>query len=82
MYHVLYNNVFDVTACSLRLTNTYGPRMRVKDARQTFLGTWLRLLVEGKPFEVWEGHQLRDFTYVEDAAVSYTHLTLPTIYSV
>jgi len=66
-YHVLYNNVFDVTACSLRLTNTYGPRMRVKDARQTFLGTWLRLLVEGKPFEVWEGHQLRDFTYVEDA---------------
>ena len=51
----------------LRLTNTYGPRMRIKDARQTFLGIWIRLLVEGKPFEVWEGEQLRDFTYVDDA---------------
>jgi UDP-glucose 4-epimerase len=66
-YHTLYNNVHGIRACSLRLTNTYGPRMRVKDARQTFLGIWVRLLVEGKPFEVWEGEQLRDFTYVDDA---------------
>jgi len=66
-YHILYNNVFNVAGCSLRLTNTYGPRMRVRDARQTFLGVWLRLIVEGKPFEVWAGEQLRDFTYVDDA---------------
>ena len=66
-YHVLYNNAFGITACALRLTNTYGPRMRVKDARQTFLGIWIRLLVEGKPFDVWDGEQLRDFTYVDDA---------------
>ena len=66
-YHILYNNVYGIRACALRLTNTYGPRMRVKDARQTFLGIWIRLLVESKPFEVWEGHQLRDFTYVDDA---------------
>jgi UDP-glucose 4-epimerase len=66
-YHILYNNVFGISACALRLTNTYGPRMRVKDARQTFLGIWVRLLVEGRPFEVWGGQQLRDFTYVDDA---------------
>ncbi len=66
-YHILYNNVFGIHGCSLRLTNTYGPRMRVRDARQTFLGVWLRLVVEGQPFEVWEGRQLRDFTYVDDA---------------
>ncbi|MCC6473561.1 MAG: NAD-dependent epimerase/dehydratase family protein [Burkholderiales bacterium] len=66
-YHVLYNEVHDLRACALRLTNTYGPRMRVKDARQTFLGIWIRLLLEGKAFEVWEGAQLRDFTYVDDA---------------
>ena len=66
-YHILYNNVYGIRACALRLTNTYGPRMRVKDARQTFLGIWVRLIVEGKPFEVWEGQQLRDFTYVDDA---------------
>jgi UDP-glucose 4-epimerase len=66
-YHILYNNVYNLRSCSLRLTNTYGPRMRVKDARQTFLGIWIRLLLEGKDFEVWEGEQLRDFTYVDDA---------------
>lgn len=66
-YHMLYNNVYGVRTCALRLTNTYGPRMRVKDSRQTFLGLWIRLLLEGKPLEVWGGSQLRDFTYVDDA---------------
>ncbi len=70
-YHILYNNVYGVRACALRLTNTIGPRMRVKDARQTFLGVWIRLLVEGKPFEVWGGDQLRDFTYVDDAVEAF-----------
>ncbi|MBI3959903.1 MAG: NAD-dependent epimerase/dehydratase family protein [Chloroflexi bacterium] len=65
-YHILYHNVYGLRACALRLTNTYGPRMRVKDARQTFLGIWIRLLLEGKPFEVWGGEQLRDFSYVDD----------------
>jgi UDP-glucose 4-epimerase len=66
-YHILYNNAFGVTACALRLTNTYGPRMRVKDARQTFLGFWIRRLIEGTTFEVWGGRQLRDFTFIDDA---------------
>jgi UDP-glucose 4-epimerase len=70
-YHILYNNVYGIRACALRLTNTYGPRMRVKDDRQTFLGTWIRLLVEDKPFEVWGGEQIRDFTYVDDAVEAF-----------
>ncbi len=65
-YHVLYNNVYGLRSCCLRLTNTYGPGMRIRDARQTFLGIWVRLVLEGKPFEVWGGAQLRDFNYVED----------------
>jgi UDP-glucose 4-epimerase len=69
-YHVLYNNVYGIRSCVLRLTNTYGPRMRIKDARQTFVGIWLRLLLEGRPFEVWEGHQLRDFNYVDDCVAA------------
>ena len=70
-FHILYNNVYGVRACALRLTNTIGPRMRVKDARQTFLGIWIRQLLEGKPFEVWGGEQLRDFTYVDDAVDAF-----------
>lgn len=70
-YHILYNNVYGIHTCALRLTNTYGPRMRVKDARQTFVGIWIRNLVEGKPFEVWGGEQQRDFTYVDDAVEAF-----------
>ena len=66
-YHILYNNVYGIRACALRLTNTYGPGMRVKDARQTFLGIWVRLLLEGQPIKVFgDGLQLRDFNYVDD----------------
>ncbi len=66
-YHIVYNNVYGIRACALRLTNTYGPRMRVKDARQTFLGWWIRQLIEGRPIQVYgDGKQLRDFAYVDD----------------
>jgi len=67
-YHILFHDVYGIHAAALRLTNTYGPRMRIKDARQTFIGVWLRAVLEGKPFEVWDGAQLRDLTFVDDAA--------------
>jgi UDP-glucose 4-epimerase len=66
-YHLLYDSVYGIGASILRLTNTYGPRMRIRDARQTFVGVWIRAVLEEKPFEVWGGHQRRDFTYVDDA---------------
>jgi UDP-glucose 4-epimerase len=65
-YHILYNNVYGIRGCALRLTNTYGPGMRVKDSRQTFVGIWIRNILEEKPIQVWGGDQLRDFTYVID----------------
>jgi UDP-glucose 4-epimerase len=66
-YHLLYGRVYDIPVRSLRLTNTIGPRMRIKDERQTFVGVWIRRLLEGKPIEVWGGSQRRDFTFVDDA---------------
>jgi dTDP-glucose 4,6-dehydratase/UDP-glucose 4-epimerase len=66
-YHLLYNNVYGIRACALRLTNTYGPGMRIKDARQTFLGIWFKKLLEGGDISVFgDGLQLRDFNYVDD----------------
>jgi UDP-glucose 4-epimerase len=70
-YHILYHDVYGLQATALRLTNTYGPRMRIKDARQTFVGIWLKLALEGKSFEVWGGEQKRDFTYVDDAVTAF-----------
>ncbi len=66
-YHLLYASVYGIDSVVLRLTNTYGPRMRVKDARQTFLGIWLRNLIDGVPVQVFgDGQQLRDFNFVDD----------------
>jgi UDP-glucose 4-epimerase len=66
-YHIVYNNAYGIRATSLRLTNTYGPRMRVKDERQTFLGIWLKQVLSGEPIVVYgDGQQLRDFNYVDD----------------
>lgn len=68
MFHLLYNNVYGIRATALRLTNTYGPGMRVKDARQTFLGIWIKSIISGDLIQVFgDGKQLRDFNYVDDA---------------
>ncbi|RMF84883.1 MAG: NAD-dependent epimerase/dehydratase family protein [Nitrospirae bacterium] len=70
-YHLLYHQVYGIPTVVLRLTNTYGPGMRIRDARQTFLGIWIRRLLEGEPFEVWGGGQRRDLNYVEDAVDAF-----------
>lgn len=70
-YHLLYSEVHGIRSSVLRLTNTIGPRMRVKDARQTFVGVWIRHALRDETFEVWGGEQLRDFTYVDDAVEAF-----------
>jgi UDP-glucose 4-epimerase len=60
-YHLLYGTVYGLSVVALRLTNTYGPRMRVRDARQTFLGVWIKAVLTGEEFEIWgDGTQRRD----------------------
>jgi UDP-glucose 4-epimerase len=67
-YYILYHRVHGLRATSLRLTNTYGPRMLIRHPRQTALGWLVRLAVEGRQIEVYgDGRQLRDFNYVDDA---------------
>jgi UDP-glucose 4-epimerase len=71
-YHLLYGEVYGLRVSVLRLTNTYGPRMRVKDARQTFLGYWFRQLLTGEELAIFgDGAQTRDFTYVDDAVRAF-----------
>ena len=75
-YHLLYHDVYGIKTRSLRLTNVYGPGMRIKDARQTFLGIWVRRVLEGDPFEVWGGEQRRDLLYVDDAAEAFLYAAI------
>ena len=71
-YHLVYNNVFGVRACSLRLTNVYGPRQLIKHNRQGFIGWFIRLAIEGRTIQIYgDGSQLRDFVYVDDAADAF-----------
>ena len=71
-YHLLYNNVFGVRACSLRLTNVYGPRQLIRHNRQGFIGWFIRLALEGREIQVFgDGSQLRDFVYVDDASDAF-----------
>jgi UDP-glucose 4-epimerase len=70
-YHLLYHRVHGLATSSLRLTNTYGPGMRIKDARQNFMGLWLRRLLVGEPLEVWGGEQRRDLAFVDDVAEAF-----------
>jgi UDP-glucose 4-epimerase len=71
-YHLVYNNVFGVRACSLRLTNVYGPRQLIKHDRQGFIGWFIRLAIEGRPIQIYgDGSQLRDFVFVDDVADAF-----------
>ena len=66
-YHLLYHNVYGINSTVLRLTNTFGQKMRIKDSKQTFLGIWLRNLLENKPIYIYgDGNQLRDLNYIDD----------------
>jgi UDP-glucose 4-epimerase len=71
-YHLVYNNVFGVRACSLRLTNVYGPRQLIQHNRQGFIGWFVRLALEGREIQIYgDGSQIRDFVYVDDAADAF-----------
>lgn len=78
-YHLLYHRVHGVASCALRLTNTYGPRMRICDAKQNFLGIWVNNVLQGLPFEVWGGDQLRDLTYIDDAVDAFIAAAEPAM---
>jgi UDP-glucose 4-epimerase len=71
-YHLVYNNVFGVRACSLRLTNVYGPRQLIRHNRQGFIGWFIRLALEGREIQIYgDGSQLRDFVFVDDVADAF-----------
>src|SRR6187402_1793835 len=71
-YHLVYNNVFGVRACALRLTNVYGPRQLIRHNRQGFIGWFIRLAMQGATIQIYgDGAQLRDFVFVDDAADAF-----------
>lgn len=69
---LLYHRVYGMPACSLRLTNTYGPRMQMRHARQGFVAWFVRLALEDREIELFGGGEsLRDFNEVEDVVDAF-----------
>jgi len=67
LYHLVYQSVYGIPACSIRMTNTYGPRHLMKNSRQGFLAWFVRLAIDGEEISIYgDGSQKRDFVYVDD----------------
>ena len=71
-YHLVYHSVYGIRACSLRLTNTYGPRQLIRHNRQGFIGWFMRQVTLGEPIQLFgDGGQKRDFDYVDDVVDAF-----------
>ncbi|MBI2480778.1 MAG: NAD-dependent epimerase/dehydratase family protein [Planctomycetia bacterium] len=67
LYYTLYDRVYEIRSVSLRLTNTYGPRMDLINDQKGFMGIFLRKALSGESIKVFgTGEQRRDFNYVDD----------------
>ena len=63
----LYHEVHGIASVSLRLTNTYGPRMDLRSDTKGFVGIFVRRALKGEHIDVFgTGEQKRDFNYVDD----------------
>jgi len=72
LYHLVYNSVYGIRACSLRLTNTYGPRQLIRHARQGFIAWFIRQAVLGEEIQIFgDGSQKRDFDFVDDVVDAF-----------
>jgi UDP-glucose 4-epimerase len=66
-YHLLYNNVYGLRACSLRLANTYGPRHQMRHHRQGIINWFVRQIIDQETVCLYgDGRQVRDTNYVND----------------
>ena len=71
-YHILYNEVYGIKACSLRLTNTYGPRHQMKHHRQGVLNWFIRQVIDNTTIKIYgSGSQIRDTSYVDDVVDAF-----------
>jgi UDP-glucose 4-epimerase len=66
-FHLVYNKAYGMATVSLRLINTYGPRQLIRNARQGFIGWFVKKAIEGDEIQIFgDGQQLRSLNYVDD----------------
>jgi nucleoside-diphosphate-sugar epimerase len=72
MFFRLYHQRYGIRSVSLRLTNTYGPRMDLRNPHKGFVGTFLRKALRGERIQIFgTGRQVRDFNYIDDVTDAF-----------
>lgn len=73
-----YKNVHKMDVKIVRIFNTYGPRMRLKDGR--VVPNFIDQILHDKPLTIYgNGRQTRSFCYVDDLVDGITRLLLSKI---
>jgi UDP-glucose 4-epimerase len=66
-YLRIYGTAYGVKSVTVRLANTYGPRMDLRNPGRGVLNVFLSRALQGEPLTVFgDGSQLRDINYVDD----------------
>jgi UDP-glucose 4-epimerase len=66
-YLRIYREVHGVPSVTLRLANTYGPRMDLRNPGRGVLNVFLARALEREPITIFgDGSQLRDVNFVDD----------------
>lgn len=66
-YYIMYYKAYGIKTCSIRLTNTFGPRHQMKHCRQGVLNWFIRQIMDNQVIKLYGGgSQTRDCIYVDD----------------
>ena len=73
-----YKRTYKMDVKVVRIFNTYGPRMQIKDGR--VVPNFIDQILNGEPLTVYgQGQQTRSFCYVDDLVEGITRLLLSKI---
>jgi len=70
-FHFLYGENYGIKTCSLRLTNTFGPRQLMKHGMQGFIPWFIRKAIDDEEITIYGGKQIRDMNYVDDVVDAF-----------
>ncbi|MCK5023165.1 MAG: GDP-mannose 4,6-dehydratase [Candidatus Aenigmarchaeota archaeon] len=67
-YHLIYNKVYGIKSCSIRMVNTFGPRAQIDHPRHSIVNWLIGMAIRDQTITVYgDGKQKRDCNYMMDA---------------
>lgn len=71
-YYLLYNRLYDIKCCILRINNGYGPKSQVKTGDYAIINWFIKKAILNQEITLFGGgEQVRDYSYVDDIAEAF-----------